>query len=520
MPVVAGKAKEASSIPRSLCQFERAMGDTEASYFLPSRENGVNDMYLHLGFTAPPRLTSRSRVSLVWALLRLRHPILASHVIMHNYKDIRFLYKGPASVQEAIDDANRNLEYRNEVTDDLLDGYLNGPRTLSNERLSYLIISPTGSNDSIPSPPPTPRHNGNHLSHNHDVLICATHFIGDGMALHNLSNDFFTLLGGPNDEEALRKLLVEEWNRRCNKPGDASTLPLSLEELLPEVPDSAFHRAASRVDFQNVQRKQIGGQAFPKQSGKPRHTVIRIVSIDEDRTKRMLKTCKANRVSISSAVFALCNIAWARASQNRGELPSLMYSALNLRPNLRAEKALCDSYWFLAIGYFNIILPTFLPKSKDVSKTFWHRARLAKEQSTVAAKSPMIVSRSRLTAEERGTRARVWAKEDDDKANGVWTPPPPKAKTSEVRVPSTALIGLSLLGNLDGIYKHVNFGEIKLHTLTTGSRQRSGGMLLFGYTFVGKLWINLGYDENGFEESMVKKFWEELLVGVDEFLDN
>lgn len=45
MPVVAGKVREPSSIPRSLCHFERTMGDTEASYFLPSRENGVNDMY-------------------------------------------------------------------------------------------------------------------------------------------------------------------------------------------------------------------------------------------------------------------------------------------------------------------------------------------------------------------------------------------------------------------------------------------------------------------------------------------
>ncbi len=40
------------------------------------------------------------------------------------------------------------------------------------------------------------------------------------MALNNLGNDFFTLLGGPNDEAALRHLLKEEWNRRCNKPGD------------------------------------------------------------------------------------------------------------------------------------------------------------------------------------------------------------------------------------------------------------------------------------------------------------
>ncbi len=111
-------------------------------------------------------------------------------------------------------------------------------------------------------------------------------------------------------------------------------------------------------------------------------------------------------------------------------------------------------------------------------------------------------------------------KEDDEKARGVWVPPPPKpAAQGPARAPSAALIGLSLLGNLDGIYKHANFGDVKLHTLTTGSRQRAGGMLLFGYTFVGKLWISLGYDENGFEKETVDKFWDNLLRSTDEFLD-
>ena len=68
-------------------------------------------------------------------------------------------------------------------------------------------------------------------------------------------------------------------------------------------------------------------------------------------------------------------------------------------------------------------------------------------------------------------------------------------------------MGLSLLGNLDGIYKHANFPSIRMHTLTTGSRQRNGAMLLFGYTFAGKLWISLGYDENGFADDVVDRFW-------------
>lgn len=195
-----------------------------------------------------------------------------------------------------------------------------------------------------------------------------------------------------------------------------------------------------------------------------------------------------------------------------------MYSALNLRPYFTVKPA-NDSYWFLAVGYFNVILPTFIPRSIDMSSVFWHRARVAKEQSTRAAKNKMIVSRSLLMAEERGERARLWAKEDDEKERGIFVPPPPPETTDTApRTPSAALIGLSLLGNLDGIYKHGTFPSVKLHTLTTGSRQRSGGMLLFGYTFAGKLWISLGYDVNGFEKVMVEQFWENVLRTTDEFL--
>jgi len=242
------------------------------------------------------------------------------------------------------------------------------------------------------------------------------------------------------------------------------------------------------------------------------------VPFDEERTTKILKNCKAHGVSISAALFAICNIAWARVGLGKKELPMMMYSALNLRPYFNVKPA-NDSYWFLAVGYFNVMLPGFLPKEEDLVKTFWHRARSAKTQSTRAAKSPMIVSRSQEMASERGKRARMWAKEDDEKENGTWVPPPtPSTLKSSSNVPSTALIGLSLLGNLDGIYKHGTFPDIQLHTLTTGSRQRQGGMLLFGYTFAGKLWISLGYDENGFEKIVVDSFWENVIACVDKLL--
>lgn len=278
---------------------------------------------------------------------------------------------------------------------------------------------------------------------------------------------------------------------------------------------------------------------FPRRSGGPRRTVVLNLSIDERRTKTMLKRCKSNGVSFSNALFALCNIAWAKTSdQKKRELPMyvtpskftvillrpsfnrMMYSAVNLRSYLMANKALNDSYCYIAIGYFNVVLPSFVPRSGNLAPVFWHRARSAKAQSNDLAKNPMAVSRARAMAQARGSQARAWAKEDDDKARGVWVKPSPPASKPAERPPSVALLGLSLLGNLDGIYKHSTFGDIRLHTVTSCPRQRSGGMLMFSYTFVGKLWVCLGYDVNAFEEGVVERFWSNLLACTNEFLDN
>ncbi|KAI6047920.1 hypothetical protein EDC04DRAFT_2620572 [Pisolithus marmoratus] len=426
---------------------------------------------------------------------------MSCSVVMHSYEDVRFVYTPPLTPQDAVDDADNNLEYKSVTKDELIDGYLNGERTLSNQRLSYLIIASelSGVLESGPS-------------HNYDLLICAAHFLGDGMALHQFAKRILWSL------QELEVMLNEEWNRHCRlSPGKALTLPNCLEDNFAPEP-SKLRRAIGKVDHQLSQGKDIGGQTFPRKSQQPRHTIVPTVSYDIDRTKSVLKRCKANGVSISAATFAICNIAWARVGKGPPDLPTLMYSAVNLRPYFELNPP-HGSYWFLAVGYFNIILPNFIPRSIEPSATFWHRARSAKVQSAKVAKTPMFVSRCRLTAEERGQRARMWAKEDDERERGTYTPPPPAStQPTKPRVPSSALMGLSLLGNLDGMYKHATFPAVKLHTLTTGSRQRSGGMLLFGYTFAGKLWISLGYDENGFDKEIVEKFWQNVLDAMDEFL--
>lgn len=141
------------------------------------------------------------------------------------------------------------------------------------------------------------------------------------MALHQFAHDFFTLLGSQSSVHDLEETLNKEWTERWGPQATASDiLPCSIEESMPQN-TGRFRRAVAAVDFKSNQNKQIGGQVFPKVSAKERRTIVPTVSFDENRTKAMLKTCKAHGVSISAALFALCNVVWARMHPNGGELP-------------------------------------------------------------------------------------------------------------------------------------------------------------------------------------------------------
>jgi len=135
----------------------------------------------------------------------------------------------------------------------LIDNYLNGPRTLSDKRLSYLIVSSTDSAQQQGCK------SGDDVAR-YDILICATHFLGDGMALHQSAQELLTLLATETDESLLKLLQVEAQaiREKAYNPENASLiLPLSLEERLPQSPRGALFSAASLVDHLASQRRQI-----------------------------------------------------------------------------------------------------------------------------------------------------------------------------------------------------------------------------------------------------------------------
>lgn len=113
-------------------------------------------------------------------------------------------YRPPQSPVDALIQAENNLEYQSTTKDgkvmklraiqhvnssplELIDTYLNGARILANDRLSYLIISPPPS--SVPASPVTSTNESSAEQDEQDVdiLICVTHYIGDGMAVSSVS---------------------------------------------------------------------------------------------------------------------------------------------------------------------------------------------------------------------------------------------------------------------------------------------------------------------------------------------
>jgi hypothetical protein len=177
-----------------------------------------------------------------------------------------------------------------------------------------------------------------------------------------------------------------------------------------------------------------------------------------------------------------------------------MYTAINLRPHISKP---VSTHWYLALTYFNIILPSFLPASAAV---FWHRARLVKSQTQRTVQSPFLISRALQMASTRASRAR-----------GL--PPPPPIEAIAPPAPSAALLGLSLIGNLDRTYTRASYSpSVRLHSVTTASRLKPGGMLLLEHTFGDRLWLHLCWDEMGFEEGQMERFWEGLKGAIQEFL--
>lgn len=225
-------------------------------------------------------------------------------------------------------------------------------------------------------------------------------------------------------------------------------------------------------------------------------------------------------------------------ADNLETLPMMMYTAVSLRP-FCAPRPPQESFFFLAVSHFNVILPSFMPSTISEAETFWHRARLIRRQCAKYVQSPLLLLRVQHMSKERAIRAKTFAKEDDNilqqsstsTSSRVGSPishPPPQhvssfakpALAAPRKPPSVALIGLSQLNNLDDVYIVADYPDFDLSYVGGHTRKQPGGILLFTQTFRGKLWLIFGWDAPAFQQGVVDAFWERVCSGVEEFMSD
>ncbi|KAJ7033156.1 hypothetical protein C8F04DRAFT_957949 [Mycena alexandri] len=466
--------------------FQRPLGDSEYTLFLGSKQ-ALGDMFLHLALRAPVTCFRPQRVQIAWSLIRHKNPLLMSKVVLDrdDPETAQFSFSPPLTSEAALQEAQTALRFSHETRDELISTYMDGPRILSDNYLSYLIVS---ERENI---------SDNNASQ-YDLLMCAPHFIGDGTALHQSTHELLCLVtSAKSDDELAAELSTSrDW---------FDILPLSMESRL-STPSSALGRAACKINYLQTLSREIGGHTFSRIQRGPKRTILQEREFSEAQTATILANCKTNGVTVNHALTALCNIAWARCTSQPVELPIMLYTAANLRPHLAPQSS--DSYWFLALAYFTISLPAFQPTKKA---GMWLRARLAKAQMQQAVRSPLLPTRALLSAAGRARRTPT--------SPSAFVPPPEHPELPGRPAASAALLGISLIGDLDRTYVRAAYAPgVHLLTVATASRLKPGGLLLLGHSFGGRLVLQLCWDSMGFAEGGVERFWTALTDAVGEFL--
>lgn len=201
-----------------------------------------------LEFYAPISLITPDRLLTAFAIIRLRHVINASRVVMGPvssgistsptgeeprppsgtsptdaetfYRSARFVYDVPANVADALKDAERSstlsLDKLHDLTgEEVLCEYNNGPRTLRSDKICVLKVW------RVRDPrQPDAQKDANGPMGKYAMLWASAHFALDGLATFVLLNEFFELLGGSSPSTLSSKVATAA---KSSKPSVIST---------------------------------------------------------------------------------------------------------------------------------------------------------------------------------------------------------------------------------------------------------------------------------------------------------
>lgn len=441
-------------------------------------------------------------------------------------------FVSPSSPEQAMADSRASIDFREDYTaDEAVQEFINGPRWLSDRSPLRLVIIKIDPTESL-------------------FMFCLAHWHLDGVATISMFQEYLKVFGEKNvsDQDMLHRV-GKEWTLRWGRGSRSvrEVMPCSAEDRLPR-PRNKFQAAGAYIETHKFQERYIvsqtesfafptahnfqGGHVFPRNPPSPRNTAVANWVFDKGQTKKILARCRKEGVTIIQVVFVLCNIAWIHTyphvhSAASPKIPMMVYSSINHRPHIALPPGTSRSQSFIALAYYNIILPTFFPKDLETQrKIFWWRCRDVREQTRKFTRSKLFGLRAQVVNKERAKRAMRFAQEDDEIAGII----PRSSKMSNLPIsqpffsgrpeapPSVALMGVSTVNDLDAIFKRGCYPDLRLTTLNVGTRKARGGILLYAYTFNEEFTLSLGWDKGALKQEAVSRFWGEMKTAVETYL--
>jgi hypothetical protein len=348
----------------------------------------------------PDNVCSPHRFEDTWVYLKRRFPLLGARIEEQDGGDtVRFIVD-EQHLCASLDDflfidvgTSTGVLESDVIVDQHIDRHLNGPRLLSNNKLSTLTVLRCKNDGS-----PETIHLFFHISH----------IISDGMSDFSLCTSYLETLSSRDQDPT-----------RSSPDLEACLLKsISLEARMPlqqmTRPRQHWRLAIARVLSDIRTRKQAGGQTLPHRmtSATPvTPAVSRQIQaeVDEAATGMILRRCRAQAVTFGDVLPVLGQVAMSRVLHRRrarGEIddaewahrlrqPAHMWGVVNLRPVLDQESRTTGGATggYLCVSEFTSISLPFLPHLPAAAHT-----RLMPRDASGAPPFAALLSKPRLVA--------------------------------------------------------------------------------------------------------------------------
>ncbi|PCH36970.1 hypothetical protein WOLCODRAFT_83055 [Wolfiporia cocos MD-104 SS10] len=378
-----------SDLVESIVTSSRPLGEAERGHILTRGIHGFSDCYVIVILDGPvERLIPNDHVVLACAALRIRHPLLSSHVSFAGLNP-EYVCAAPMSEQHALKETKDMIEFSSFQTRDqpvaaLRKRWSEGtdPRDVLDIRqgtIRFAWMSGIGAAE------------GQYV-----FGLQIPHFATDGHRQILIVRQFLELLA---DIDRAHGELMGHFSG----PRRPLRLPDNLEAILPDIQTSEAQMTEAQAAYDKLTQASTLPRAgrIPDGTGARDRTIPREVLRvwPREDTRRILSACKAHGVSITQVIAAAMALAIMEAHANL-ELPSsislnepqgfILNHAIDLTPRAQPSAKAAEPELALRIVTFPVFLaapPSAYAVAHEM-ETLWSLAKQCRENTLAFVQSP------------------------------------------------------------------------------------------------------------------------------------